>query len=284
MACNIPFIDVTKQISLTSDQIHFFQAKGFLVLRNALCSDELQLLQNETHNLIAKITNGSDYWFNDEIPVNWYKLHPNALRDTEYNHNDQSLNQTNVKKGVPFRIEYPLDKSDACKILLGHSFVLNAIKTLISPNFIPTWDSLVFKYPGDGVPIKWHRDASAASVDATPAIDVGFYLDEANATFDNCLYVVPGSHHWNDTLASSMIEYLIDGGFKKVGAVPVEVQPGDVIMHNILILHGSPACRSPLRRTIYYEFRAIEQELRLGPHIPEYIPLKQRIPKNDRNN
>jgi ectoine hydroxylase-related dioxygenase (phytanoyl-CoA dioxygenase family) len=70
----------------------------------------------------------------------------------------------------------------------------------------------LLQYPGEGVPIKWHRDASAASVDMIPAIDVGFYLDEANTKFDNCLYVVPGSHRWNDSFASAMIEYLIDGG------------------------------------------------------------------------
>jgi hypothetical protein len=27
------------------------------------------------------------------------------------------------------------------------------------------------------------------------------------------LYVVPGSHRWNDSFASAMIEYLIDGGW-----------------------------------------------------------------------
>jgi len=74
-----------------------------------------------------------------------------------------------------------------------------------------------------------------------------------------------------------MIEHLTKDGFRKVGAVPVEVQPGDVILHNILILHGSPACKSPLRRTVYYEYRAIEQELKMGPHKPEYIPLKQNV-------
>jgi ectoine hydroxylase-related dioxygenase (phytanoyl-CoA dioxygenase family) len=64
-------------------------------------------------------------------------------------------------------------------------------------------------------------------------------------------------------------------GFKKAGALPVPVKPGDVIFHNILVVHGSASCSSPLRRTVYYEYRAIEQELRKGPHVPEYVPLKQ---------
>jgi len=188
--------------------------------------------------------------------------------------------------------------------------------------------------PGDGVPIKWHRDASMESVDSTPAIDVGFYLgdtflptffvsrrnclmvimiDNATVEMGNCLWAIPGTHKWPDMIASQMIDHLTnDGafspavgpskdlflfhlfpfksfvfmklfltelfrpGFKTSGAVPVEVGPGDVILHNILVLHGSKPSKSPkLRRTVYFEYRAIAQELKMGPHVPEYIPLKQ---------
>jgi len=185
-----------------------------------------------------------------------------------------------VRNGVPYRIEYPVDKSHSCKLLMGHAFVLRAIEQLIGTHdFIPTWDSLVFKAPGEGVPIKWHRDASAESVDNVPAIDVGFYLDEAKISLNNCLYVIPGSHKWPDFFAASMIEHLTKDGFKTTGAIPVEVNPGDVIFHNILVLHGSPSCNSPLRRTVYYEFRSSEQEKNMGPHKEEYIPLKQKLLK-----
>lgn len=149
------------------------------------------------------------------------------------------------------------------------------MEQLISPSFIPTWDSLVFKAEGAGVPIKWHRDASAASVDQIPAIDVGFYLDDATVEQDSCLYAIPGSQKWPDQLASHMLQHMSSDGFRKSGAVPISVAAGDVIMHNILVLHGSPACASPLRRTVYFEYRDIDQELRMGPHKAEYLPLKQ---------
>lgn len=35
------------------------------------------------------------------------------------------------------------------------------------------------KVEGEGVPIKWHRDASMESVNTIPAIDIGYYLDPA---------------------------------------------------------------------------------------------------------
>ncbi len=62
------------------------------------------------------------------------------------------------------------------------------------------------------MPIKWHRDASGASVDNRPAIDVGIYLDEANTLHDNCLYVIPGTHKWPDMMASAMIDHLTSDG------------------------------------------------------------------------
>lgn len=80
------------------------------------------------------------------------------------------------------------------------------------------------------MPIKWHRDASAESVDNVPAVDVGFYLDDArflldsfyfNGAYppsqsteqdDNCLYAIPGSHRWPDQLASQMLDYMSKDG------------------------------------------------------------------------
>lgn len=252
---------------------------------------ELGELRKETFDLIEearvhKAEDGSekpslkrsdpDYWYNDEMPSNWYKSHGGQQSAAEIT--ATSSDSKEVKRGVPFRIEYPLSRSRSCVNLMGHAFVLRSMEQLLgTKDFIPTWDSLVFKIEGEGVPIRWHRDASAESVGFdTPAIDVGFYLDDANAKLGNCLWVVPGSHKWPDFLAGQMGLHLTKDGFNRNGAVPVPVKPGDIILHNILVLHGSTSSTSPLRRTVYYEYRSIPHELKYGPHKPQYIPLKQR--------
>lgn len=210
------------------------------------------------------------------MPATWYKTHGGQQSSATLV--GAKGDEKGIKRGVPFRIEYPLAKSHACVQLMGHSFILRCMEQLLETvDFVPTWDSLVFKMEGDGVPIRWHRDASAESVGFdTPAIDVGFYLDAANADLGNCLWVVPGSHKWPDFLAGQLGLHLTKAGFNRNGAVPVAVQPGDVILHNILVLHGSSSSTSPLRRTVYYEYRSIPHELKFGPHLPKYIPLKQR--------
>lgn len=58
MTCKIPLIDVTKQSTLTPEQILFFQKNGFLVLRNALCRDVIILTLSILifyYSFIAKI-------------------------------------------------------------------------------------------------------------------------------------------------------------------------------------------------------------------------------------
>jgi hypothetical protein len=54
--------------------------------------------------------------------------------------------------------------------------------------------------------------------------------------------------------------------------------PGDVLLHDILLLHGSKAARgNALRRVVYFEFRTAHVEFAHGPHTQDYIPLKQQI-------
>lgn len=56
----------------------------------------------------------------------------------------------------------------------------------------------------------------------------------------------------------------------------MSLQPGDVLFHNVLVLHGSPPGRSRPRRVVYIEFRPAETEKRFGPRSPAQIPLMQR--------
>jgi hypothetical protein len=53
--------------------------------------------------------------------------------------------------------------------------------------------------------------------------------------------------------------------------------PGDVLVHDVLVLHGSMPTSGSLRRVAYYEFRPIDVEVPYGPHTVEYVGLKQRV-------
>lgn len=163
---SIIYADAATQNTITDAQAKFFHEKGFLVVKNILKPDELEYLRKETLDVIQQNNTGPDYWYNDDIPSDWYNNYKeNGNKDaTTANENNKSENEGERKRGVPFRVEYVVDKMESCRHLIAHPFLLSAIAKIQGPEFIPTWDSLVFKYEGGGVPIKWHRDASADSI------------------------------------------------------------------------------------------------------------------------
>ena len=250
-----PFVNGATQECITDEQAQFFRDNGLLIIRNVLRGDELAAMQRETLPLIEKATAGVD--------------------DPDFIYKNHEI----TGERVPFRIEYVMDKTNAGKALLGNPFILRSVEKLQGPNFIPTWDSMVFKSAGAGVAIPWHRDAGTGQSreDFAPIFNVDFYLDEADMT--NCLWGILGTTGWTQQKANAYVAELNANGefHTPPEAVPIPMQPGDVIFHNILALHGSPAAQSKLRRVVYYEFRPAEIETEIGPHTPEYLPLKQKL-------
>ncbi|CAN7418784.1 phytanoyl-CoA dioxygenase family protein [Paenibacillus sp. LjRoot153] len=247
---HIPEADALLQDEITSEQAQFFLENGFLVIRNVVVGEELRLLQEQTMKAVEIGMAGSD----DEDYM--YRVRKNGER--KY-----------------WRTEYIIDKQEANKALLAHPFILRSVAKIQGVNFIPTWDSLVVKIPNQAASVPWHRDALVPEgcTDPRPIFNVDFYLDEAD--LKSCLWVIPGSNHWAVDVAE---ERCALPGFDVSDAVPVPMNPGDVIFHNIQLLHGSPeGDGNALRRTVYYEFRPGEIEAEFGPHTLEYLSLKQHL-------
>lgn len=244
--------DAQTQSCITDEQAQFFLDNGFLVIRNVLVGEELELIQSDMMELLNKGKQG--------VPD-----------DPDYMYGKGEKTGQSILR----RIEYVIDKKDPMKALLGHPFILRSVEKLQGPSFIPTWDSMVIKMPDEGIAVPWHRDAEPPEgcSDPRPIFNVDFYLDSAD--LKSCLWVIPGSNHWTKEDADKRCA---QPGFDTSDSIPVPMEPGDVIFHDIKVLHGSPAGDgNALRRTIYYEFRPGEIELEFGPHTPEYLKLKQQV-------
>ncbi len=111
-----------------------------------------------------------------------------------------------------------------------------------------------------------------------PIFNVDFYLDVADQS--NCVWGMPGSNQWSVADADAEIARRNrDGGFDSSGsgAVPIPMQPGDVLLHDITALHGSPSAQSRLRRVLYYEFRPADVLIGSKSHNAAYCRAKQRM-------
>ena len=237
---------------ISDEQAELFRATGLLVVRDVLAAGELEALRREMLTLVEHAA-ARDH------------------ADPDYRYKRHEL----TGRLVPFRVEYVVEKSEAAKALLGHPFILRSVEKLQGRNFVP-WDSMVFKLPGEGASIPWHRDGGVAQeARAAPIFNVDVYLDDADSS--NCLWGIPGSNHWSAEQAQAEIARLSRDGFGVDRARPLPMRAGDVLFHDVLAIHGSARARSELRRVIYLEFRPVPTELTVGPHTPEYIPLKQRV-------
>ncbi|MDE0297231.1 MAG: phytanoyl-CoA dioxygenase family protein [Candidatus Poribacteria bacterium] len=234
---------------ITDEEVQFFNENGYLILKNVLSSEEQKRLRDSSHTLMV---NG-----NPEQPGPDYGYQPGRR----------------TGKSTLKRIDYVVDKDDAFRVLLAHPYILRTAEKLTGPDLIPTWDAMIYKMPNEGISTPWHRDAAVECATDIPIFNVDFYLDEAD--HDTCVWAIPGSHRWSQERA---MRYFKTEKFELPESVPVYMQPGDVLFHEIRMLHGSPVNTSPrLRRVIYYEFRTAGVENAHGPHVPEYIPLKQDV-------
>ena len=241
----------TEKEQLTADQINSFIENGFLRLPAVLNKEELHAVRSEMDGLMESATPREDFSFSQ-------------------GHRDGSQ--------ILRRIEYVIDKSPAARAMLGNPKMLSASEQIAGKDFFPTQDAMVLKMPGQGIAVPWHRDN--ASTDDYPAevpvFIADFYLDEADD--DTCLWVIPKSHRLSDSDTQERLKVLNHKGFSFEGASKVLMQPGDVLLHNVRLLHGSPPNESAkLRRTIYYTVHTVHVEWEYGPHTREYIIAKQKV-------
>ncbi|MBM3264387.1 MAG: phytanoyl-CoA dioxygenase family protein, partial [candidate division Zixibacteria bacterium] len=126
---------------------------------------------------------------------------------------------------------------------------------MVGPDFIPCYESLVFKLPGHGSSVPWHRDGNPVEGEER-IFNIDIYPDRSTVE-NSCLWVVPGSHLWDREKADEWVRRGRED-FDLPGAVPAEVEPGDVLLHHTKVLHGSTINHSAsLRRVVYFDNRAV---------------------------
>ena len=213
----------TRDYHLTAEEIAHFDEHGYVILRNRISG-----------SLLEKLQRASVRWIADG-----HALENESDGDGDYNF------ATRPSGRVLFRINYLHNKGEAASLeLLGSPEMLGIAESLAGPSFVPTYESLVFKNTGDGAPIDWHQDAVHPRNFRIFNVDV--YLDESRKG-SGSLRVAPGSHKQIVDVCQLQEEY----GWDAPGVVQTELNPGDVLVHDVMLVHGSEATlANKLRRTI----------------------------------
>jgi len=134
--------------------------------------------------------------------------------------------------------------------------ILDAVEQLIGPDII-LWGCHVFCKPaGDGHETPWHQDGHYWPIRPLATCTVWVALDESLIE-NGCLRVIPGSHlartshpHLHeDRQDLALQQRLPETSFDAASAVDLQLQPGQMSMHDVYMIHGANANRSPKRRT-----------------------------------
>jgi phytanoyl-CoA hydroxylase len=212
---------------ITDDEIQHFDANGYVICRNVLHADELENFRAESKRLIDEITAGG--------PA------------------DKKCNRG--PEGIPYYLTYLHSNPNNFSLrLLANPFIGDLLTRMVGPDFIPCYESLVFKLPGHGSSVPWHRDGGLSQSNER-IFNIDVYPDRSTVA-NSCVWVVPGSHVWEQERAMEWVERG-RRDFELPGAVPAEMEPGDVLLHHTKVLHGSTENRSnELRRVVYFDNRA----------------------------
>jgi len=118
------------------------------------------------------------------------------------------------------------------------------------------WGCQVFCKPGgDGLETPFHQDGHYWPIRPLATCTVWLALD-ASTRENGCLRVVPGSHRGRKLFAHLredrqdlvLTQRIHDPAFHEADAVDIELQPGQMSLHDVYMIHGANANRSPKRR------------------------------------
>lgn len=133
--------------------------------------------------------------------------------------------------------------------------LLDAVEAVLGPNLL-VWSSGFFlKDPGDEKFVSWHQDSTYWGLEP-PEITTAWIALTPSIQESGCLRVVPGSHtqgqvrHVDSFAETNMLsrgqEIAVD--VTEDEAHDIELQPGEMSLHHVRLVHGSEPNRASYPR------------------------------------
>lgn len=184
--------------------------------------------------------------------------------------------------------------------IVRHPRILDVIESLIGPDILVWSSSFMIKDPEDGVYASWHQDSHTATLHGDQLISAWIALEDVGPE-NGSMRIIPGSHlqgprphrtrhdHANLVIAG---EHLADE-LDEDAAIHVELRAGEMSLHHVHVVHGSPPNQSRRSRIgfVVRYFPAwmsaqgglssallVRGEDPYGLHAPESAPVSHQDP------
>lgn len=209
---------------LSDQEVRFYREEGYVIPSYRLESAFLSRLQDALEDLIQK--------------------NPGVRPEKLVSAHIEGQNDEGVKGSQHF-----LD-------LAMHGPIVDLVSQVIGPDVI-LWGCHVFCKPAsEGFETPWHQDGHYWPIRPLATCTVWVAL-EPSTIANGCLRVIPGSHRdqvlhphlHEDRQDLTLTQRMADGTFDEAHAKDLVLEPGQMSMHDVYMIHGAKANRSGQRRT-----------------------------------
>ena len=246
---------------------------GFYVFENVLSAEELDDIKADLDAMRAQFPTGPESQVNaagepalgadaKALTLVWSKPLGDPLGGTELANGRHQVKMfepeadAEAPPAAPFILLGSLQFSDACLRTYAHPELLKVTESINCPDFAPFNEALFIKEPGIGAAVSWHQDGVTHwdSPDFDEDIHgFNFMAQVYGSTAVNGVWVLPGTHKQGKLDIKALVAE--SGSERLEGAVPIVCNPGDVVICNRQLLHGSfPNCGFEPRITVNFGF------------------------------
>ena len=136
-----------------------------------------------------------------------------------------------------------------------HPALLDMIESLIGPDIILWITRILCKPAVKGREVPWHQDGEYWPMRPLATCSAWVAIDPVS-TVNGCMRFIPGSHRRQELYRHHVAKRdnlvlnleLDQDQFNEADAINVELQPGQVSLHDVRLIHGSLANNSGQRR------------------------------------
>ena len=246
---------------------------GFYVFENVLSAAELADIKADLDIMRAQFPTGPESQVNaagepalgadaKALTLVWSKPLGDPLGGTELANGRHQVKMfepeadAEAPPAAPFILLGSLQFSDACLRTYAHPELLRVTESINGPDFAPFNEALFIKEPRIGAAVSWHQDGVTHwdSPDFDEDIHgFNFMAQVYGSTAVNGVWVLPGTHKQGKLDIKALVAE--SGSERLEGAVPIVCNPGDVVICNRQLLHGSfPNCGFEPRITVNFGF------------------------------
>jgi chlorinating enzyme len=138
--------------------------------------------------------------------------------------------------------------------LVRHPAILDAVEDVLGPNLLVWSTSFFIKAPRDAAFVSWHQDATYWGLSEPDVMTAWVAFTEATVE-NGAMRMVPGSHgeqlaHRDTFAANNLLSrgQEIEVEVDEARGVDIVLRAGEMSLHHVRMVHGSPPNRSNDRR------------------------------------